>query len=526
MRDLSHWRAEGKEPRNRLQLVKSGKPRFPRSRRKKWIFIGAEIFAALIVAVGIFLAIDWPFSEQKVVEDLADASSSKVQIAKYRPIYFPHPGGIAEGVTFQHDNIATPLITIQKLTIRGTYLGLITRHVAVLGADGMRVVLPPFGSNGTWSSSKSSTVIDEFTADKSVLVVPSTERGTKALEFQIHEFSMHGLGSRHAMAYHTALTNPEPPGEIRSDGNIGPWKTGSLEQSPVVGSYTFEHANLGAFDGIAGILSSKGSFHGTFREMNVEGSTDTPDFSVTRSGHQHHLETDFRAVVNAVNGDVVLPGVNARLDNTTLAAQGSVAGRPEHKGKFTSLEIVVRGGRMQDLMLLFVREKKSPLNGEISLHAETEVPPGERPFLEKVRLRGDFGVEAAHFTHERTQQSMEKLSKSARGHPDNPDPTRVLSGLKGHVDVKDGVANFTNLFFEVPGAAVTMHGTFGLISHRVDLHGTMKMQAKPSQATTGVKSFLMKVLDPFTNKDRGRVPIPVSITGTYENPEYHAGKPK
>jgi hypothetical protein len=121
---------------------------------------------------------------------------------------------------------------------------------------------------------------------------------------------------------------------------------------------------------------------------------------------------------------------------------------------------------------------------------------------------------------------MNKLSKSAQGHPDDNDATRVLSGLKGHLDVHDGVANFTNLFFQVPGADVNMHGTFGLINERINLHGTMRMQAKPSQATTGVKSFLMKVLDPFTNKDRGRVPIPVSITGTYNHPDYSASTPK
>jgi hypothetical protein len=283
---------------------------------------------------------------------------------------------------------------------------------------------------------------------------------------------------------------------------------------------------LGAFEGIAGMLSSKGSFRGSFRELNVEGTTEMSDFEVTRSGHKHRLDTNFRAQVNATNGDVLLQGVNARLDDTVLAAQGSVAGRPGQKGKTTSLEIVARNGRIQDLMLLFVRKEKSPMNGEISFHAETDIPPGDAPFLKKIRLRGDFGVDAAHFTSPKTQESMNKLSTSAKGHPDAEDPTRVMSGLRGHIDVKNGVADFTHLFFEVPGAAVNMHGTYGLITERVDLHGTMRMQAKPSQATTGIKSFLMKVLDPFTNKDRGRVPIPVSITGTYDHPQYNASRPK
>jgi len=514
------------EQADRPQLVPPHQTANARSRRTLWIFVAAGCVAALIGVFGIVLTLKWPFTPTKVAEDLAEASSSKVEIQNFRAIYFPHPGGVAEVVTFRHDGIATPLITIQRLTIRGSYLGLLTKHIPVLRADGMRVVLPPFGTNGDWSNASSDIVIDEFIADKSVLVVPSSEAGKKPLEFQVHEFSIHGLGSHQPMAYHTALTNPEPPGEIRSDGRIGPFQQGSMERAPVSGAYTFDKADLGVFDGIAGTLSSQGSFHGTLHELNVEGATDTPNFSVTRSGHRHALQTNFAALVNATNGDVFLRGVNARLDHTMLAAQGSVAGRKGQNGKTTSVEFVVRGGHLQDLMLLFVREPKSPLNGEISFHALTQVPPGDKPFLEKVRLQGVFGIDAAHFSNPRTQQSMSKLSKSAQGHPDDNDPTRVLSGLRGHLDVHDGVANFTDLFFHVPGADVNMHGTFGLMNERINLHGTMRMQAKPSQATTGVKSFLMKVLDPFTNKDRGRVPIPVSITGTYAHPEYHAGTPK
>jgi hypothetical protein len=494
--------------------------------RKKWIFIAGGIFLIAVTVLGVLLALHWPFTEKEIAQDLAEASSSKVEIQKYHPIYFPHPGGVAEGVVFRHGTISTPLISIERLTIRGTYLGLITKHISVLKAEGMRVVVPPFGTNGNWSTVSSKIVVDEFIADRSVLIVPSAEQEKKPLAFQFHDFSIHGMGARREMAYRASLTNPEPPGEIRAEGKIGPFKPGASGQSPVSGAYTFEHANLGVFRGISGMLSSKGSFRGTLREINVQGTTDTPDFSVTESGHQHQLDTAFNALVNATNGDVLLKGVNARLDHTTLVAEGSVAGQEGRKGKTTSLEIVVRNGHIQDLMLLFVSQKRSPLNGDISFHAETQIPPGQKPFFSKVRLRGDFGIDAAHFTNPQTQQSMNKLSKSAQGHPDDNDATRVLSGLKGHLDVHDGVANFTNLFFQVPGADVNMHGTFGLINERINLHGTMRMQAKPSQATTGVKSFLMKVLDPFTNKDRGRVPIPVSITGTYNHPDYSASTPK
>ncbi len=526
MWNLTHERIEADENREHGPKLVSRRPRPAQNRRRTtWVFIAVGTPVVLLAAGAILLHLYWPFSARKVAQDLADASSSKVVIQRYRPIYFPHPGGVAEGVVFRHDNIATPLITIRRLTIRGSYLGMITKHVAVLRAEGVRMVLPPFGTNGNWSNQSSDIVIDELIADKSLLIVPPGEPGKKPLEFQIGEFTIHSLGRNHTMDFRTVLTNPSPPGEIRSEGKIGPWKD-KMDETSIIGSYTFQHAELGALAGIAGTLWSKGSFRGTFRELSVAGSTTTTDFEVKRSGHQHRLDTDFQAVVNTTNGDVTLKSVDAQLDNTRLVVRGSIEGRPGQKGKTTSLEIVVRGGRMEDLMLLFVREKRSPLDGEISFHALTQIPPGDEPFLKKVRLRGDFGVDAAHFTNRKTQNSMDKLSTSAQGHPDNPDPSRVLSGLKGHVDVNAGAATFTDLFFDVPGAAVTMHGTFGLTTQRVDLHGFMRMQAKPSKATTGVKSFLMKVLDPFTNKDRGRVPIPVGITGTYDHPHYQAGTPK
>jgi hypothetical protein len=95
--------------------------------------------------------------------------------------------------------------------------------------------------------------------------------------------------------------------------------------------------------------------------------------------------------------------------------------------------------------------------------------------------------------------------------------------LQGHVVVKDGTATFTDLAFNVPGARARLHGTFNLISHVVDFHGTLFMDAKLHQATSGIKSFLLKGFEPFLKKNRrGGAVIPVSITGTYRHPSYKA----
>src|SRR5205085_9104037 len=100
------------------------------------------------------------------------------------------------------------------------------------------------------------------------------------------------------------------------------------------------------------------------------------------------LDTNFGAMVDSNNGDVTLHQVQARVLRTIVISHGSVAGRPGEHGKITSLDMSVRGGRIQDLLLLFVSEKHSPLNGVVSLKAKAVVPPGDRPFLQKLRMAG------------------------------------------------------------------------------------------------------------------------------------------
>jgi hypothetical protein len=46
------------------------------------------------------------------------------------------------------------------------------------------------------------------------------------------------------------------------------------------------------------------------------------------------------------------------------------------------------------------------------------------------------------------------------------------------------------------------------------------MQSTPAQATSGIKSFLVKIVTPFVKKDHPNAPLPVSITGTYHHPHY------
>jgi hypothetical protein len=119
-----------------------------------------------------------------------------------------------------------------------------------------------------------------------------------------------------------------------------------------------------------------------------------------------------------------------------------------------------------------------------------------------------------------TQAGVGKLSESAQkaekwGHPE--DPATVLSNLKGHVVAKDGIATLSNLSFSVPGAYARMHGTFSLVDHNVDLHGTLVTTGKVGDATTGLKAVLVKAVTPLFKKRASARIVPFKITGKYQH---------
>jgi hypothetical protein len=492
-------------------------------RVRNWLLVGGVALLAILVAGLVLLLQNWPFTRARVEKDLAQATFSTVVIESFQQTYFPRPGCIAKGVTFRRtqDRLDPPLITVQKLTIQGSFLGLLTKHLSAIRADGTHVVIPPFDSGEArlLNVGGLKVVVADLVANGAILEFTPRDSRKSRLKFEVHEFGLHDLGSNGAMSFQTAVSNPEPPGEVRATGRLGPWRADDPAQTQILGSYSFRQANLGVFRGIGGILSSDGKFQGMLKHLGVEGSTEMPDFEVTSSAHKIRLSTQFRAFVNATNGDVELQDVSAHFGNTTIVSGGSIAGLPKQKGKTASLNLVASEGRIQDLLLLFVKSQRSPLIGFVSFKAKAAIPPEQRPFLQKLELQADFGIDSARFTSANTQQTVDKLSQQAQGEKDE-DPESVLSDLKGHVVLKDGIANFSSLSFGVPGAVAQMHGTYDLVSERIDLRGILRIQAKLSDATTGIKSFLIKALNPFLKNDRPGAEVPVHITGTYSHPVY------
>jgi hypothetical protein len=127
-----------------------------------------------------------------------------------------------------------------------------------------------------------------------------------------------------------------------------------------------------------------------------------------------------------------------------------------------------------------------------------------RSFLDRLHVAGEFDVPSEMLTKPGIEQSISAFSQrmeNNRAHrnsnkpPDrNPD---VFSSLQGPVSISSGIASSPHLLFRVPGASVTLHGTYSFRDRRVHLTGMLVMAAGISHATTGWKSALLALVSPF-----------------------------
>jgi hypothetical protein len=472
------------------------------SRKTRKLIVHAALAMVVIFLTAIVvLAWCWPLSRRAVLQELEAASLSRVDAGNFHATYFPRPGCVIEHVTFQHNprTGSPPLITIERLEIEGSFSGLFTKHVRRVRAEGMRVLTPPQGSKEHFQAPpRSPFVIDDLVADGAILEVASREAEKQPLKFSFRNFALSNVGSSGPATFQATLSNPEPPGEITTTGKFGPWNADDVGKTAVSGEYMFQRADLGVFRGIAGLLSSSGKFSGVIDRIEVQGLTDTPRFTVISSSHLVHLRTQLHAVVNGENGDTFLEKAAATFLKTTVWSEGSVTGGSSQPGKTALVELSARDGRIQDILLLFARSRRAPMSGTVSFYANVAIPPGKRPFLEKIVLQGDFGIDAGSFTKSDTQEGVNHLSEGALGEEeqqktqkDKDDPATALSDLKGHVLLRDGTARFSSLSFSVPGALAQMQGTYNLTTEKIDLRGTLRTDSEPSNTTHGIKAMVL-----------------------------------
>lgn len=503
-----------------------------------WLKKRAVVWTFAIVLAGLgalffLLAAKWPFTRDAMIKRLEKASSARVEIGSFRSTYFP-PGCVASDVIFhaaqpqsKSSSDVTPLISIKKVVIESSYRGLFSspKRIQRIAADGVRIHVPLGGANlqAKTGSEDATLIIQAFHVQNATVEVDGEERGKEPLTFFIREALLRDLASGRSVPFTVALRNPLPPADIKLQGWIGAWRDdkGSVRSTPISGSALLQRGDLSVFNSLAGTLSAQVNFSGTLARLAVSGETQSPDFEVKESGHQIPLNTQFRGTVDLNSGDVLLPSLLASLGKTHLDAAAEITGFP----KRVKLDVKQGVGQVQDLILLFSHAPRSAIAGPIRFQTSIVLPAEKRPFKQRVRLSGNFDIGPATFTSPTTRAHVDQLSERARGEKDKngAQDEEVLSRLSGHVSLADAVSHFSDVSFLVPGATAMGHGTYNLMNKRVNFHGKIRMQAEVSQATTGVKSFFLKFLDPFFKKKHAGAEVAVSMQGTYGHTRFAAG---
>lgn len=484
----------------------------PKSRIGKRIAIAGAVLLAFIVAGVITLHYFWPFTEAAVKRELGEAGSASVSFTTFHDKYFP-PGCVAEGVVFQKNRSGPPFITIQRLTIRSNLLGLLHHHISLIRADGAHVNWQKHENKADPPSQP--TIVDRLVADEAILEIPR-KSADGPLRFVFHKFEIKNLRGPGQSSFAAQLDNPLPHGMLQVSGHFGPWNNAAPKKTALDGSYDLDCADLGVFHSVQGLVSSKGRFSGTFDHLEVQGKTSTPELTVTSTHHGLPLQTDFTANINGATADVLLPRVKAQFGRDELDLHGSIA-RDQSGKRVANLEIQCDRGRIEDTFYPFIHSPKAALTGDVKFRMHVTIPPGKEKFDEKIGLASTFDIEGARFTHQKTQVELSKVAEAP--HQDQPDPAKPAR-LQGQVSVENGVARFSKLRMEDQSARANLHGTFGLLDERVNLHGELKTAASLTKTTHGIKAVFAKVLEPFFKKRPHVTVVPVKIGGTYRHPQF------
>ncbi|HET9400362.1 MAG TPA: AsmA-like C-terminal region-containing protein [Candidatus Acidoferrales bacterium] len=507
------------------------------TRSARWTIVLTIIISSIgIVVSSVIFAFQQvrPHARGWVEHWLEAKYESDVDLAEFDISVWPrvHVEGAGLVLRYHGRTDLPPLLAIRRFHVDTSlrHLFRVPRHVDHVYMEGMQINLPPRGSSENpmskgahgvgGGSAAGSIVVDEIVAEKVILMILPKKKENLPQDYDISRLAMHSGGPNGSMKYHAILSNPVPPGDIISTGTFGPWSSAEPSATPVTGDYTYQRADLSVFHGIGGILSSQGKFTGPLDTLEVEGTTDTPDFVVTSGGHKIHLTTKFTATVDGTNGDTRLEPVEASFRNTVLVTSGSVEGKPGQHGKTIALDLSSRGARLEDLLRLAVKGEPT-MTGAVRLNTKFLLPPGAADISDRLFLDGSFQIDAAHFTNPGVQQKFDQLSNRSRGQTgDDEQDYNVASGMKGKFRLVTGQITFSGLNFHVPGAEIELAGTYGIDQGIMDFHGRLFMDAKLSQTMSGPKSFFAKVLDPFFSKNGHGTVLPIKITGTVDQPQY------
>ena len=473
---------------------------------------------------------------QLVIDTLAERLDSKVQLDYFSVDTFPTVHVTGGNLIIRHKGRTDvpPLVSVASFELDGGLFGLFSRprRFRTVSLTGLKINIPPgFNKDGNDNSAAqqetadvdgpAAIVVDTLRATDAALTLIPKRAGKEPRVFAIHQLTMKPLGRAERMSFEATITNPIPRGLIKSRGTFGPWHREDPGGTPLNGQYTFDNVVLGTVKGIGGALTSTGTFEGQLARIGVKGTTHTPDFQVNVSANPVSLDTRFDATVDGTDGDTYLNAVDAKFLRTSLTARGAIVGAEGIKGRTIQLHVKIDEGRIEDVLRLGVKGDKPAMTGALAMHADMNLPAGPADVMDRLRLAGTFQVSDARFSSAEIQAKLSDLSERARGLDPEEQVTHVASNLRGEFRLANNVLSLREGAFSMPGAMAQVGGTYGLGNEVLDFEGTVRLKATISQAAGGgVKSVLLKVVDPLFKRDGAGAVLPITIRGTRKEPKF------
>lgn len=503
------------------------------SGRSSWVAGIVLLLVVVLIVMSIVVDRAEPTLRAMVIETLSTRFKSRVELDTFHVSLLKGLQVAGAGLRIfgetdpnNHEPGFQPIINVAEfrfhIGIRDLFHSPV--HVDTVFVNGLELNLPPREHRSEMNKmgpkgGKIEIIIDKLICDKAQLIINTLRPGKLPLEFDIENLTMTTVGPGSPMHFDANLTNPKPVGQVHSSGEFGPWQPDSPRDTPVSGTYSFDHADLGTINGLGGILSSTGKYAGILDKIVVDGTTDTPDFRVTISGHPVPLHTDFHATVDGTSGDTYLDPVQAKILSSQLVANGSVVRTKDPSGHRVELDVVIEKGKIDDLLKLGIRTDPPVMTGSVRLKANLDLSPGKADITDRMKLAGKFEISAAHFANDKLQEKVDALSIRSRGKP-KADQEIVSSDLKGAFNLANALISFSQLQFQVPGTQVNLTGTYSLDGNEFDFHGNVRMDAKLSHMVTGWKAIVLKPADPFFSKNGAGTELPVKVTGTKSAPHF------
>ena len=507
----------------------------------KWLLVGAVVTVALFAGlwlVGVVIVAPRlrNSARERIEAYLSQRFKSSVEIADFHLTVFPRISVEVDGIVLRHEGRTDvpPFLQIKRATFHANFAGILGRKVDIdlVKLDGLQINTPPRqpGSppmlKGTDQdlADKYPVMIHAIRADDATLVMlrRPEQDGTPPNQFEIHHLNMQDFSFDRPASFQALLTNPKPRGLIHCSGTFGPWTADDPSDTLVTGVYTFQNADMSTLKGLKGTMQSTGHFQGPLDYLSVDGETEIPDFALRTSAHPMSLHTDYSAVVDGTNGNTILKNVTARFLHTTLSVHGLVADlKKKVKGRTIELYTTSDDARIEDLLTLAVDTLPPALTGPARLNARIDIPEeADVDLIDRLNLDGRFAIGQMEFTNPATQSKVDALSRRGRGQPKDTETVDQVSQLNGRFTMEQSIISLSNLDFAVEGASINLAGTYQMDNGQMDFRGKLKLDAKLSQTTTGIKSVLLKAVNPFFEKDGAGTDLPIKITGTKDHPNY------